>query len=228
MIEPVADPQLMVGETIEIPLTISDADGDPIVLTAIAQDQSIVMAQAVGTDTVVLTGVGEGMTTVELTADDAQGGVTLSSFTVTVSAAPVGFDLNAYPVVPQIDQQSAAMLSQVYQSGVSNFGNRGNAFSKVGDESVASEHFMAPLASDQANLGNFGALQGLIDLYKAVPVRGDDPAVNSLTVDSTAAEMGFGIDSLSAPLASGAACGDGSASTASGASTSRRDPRSRW
>ena len=216
VIEPVADPQLMVGETIEIPLTISDADGDPIVLTAIAQDHSIVMAQAVGTDTVVLTGVGEGMTTVELTADDAQGGVTLSSFTVTVSAAPVGFDLNAYPVVPQIDQQSAAMLSQVYQSGVSNFGNRGNAFSKVGDESVASEHFMAPLASDQANLGNFGALQGLIDLYKAVPVRGDDPAVNSLTVDSTAAEMGFGIDSLSAPPASGAACGDGSASTALG------------
>lgn len=216
VIDPVPDQALTVGETIAVPLTISDADGDPIVLTAIAQDQAIATAQASGTNTVELTGVGEGMTTVELTADDAQGGVTISSFTVTVSAPSGGFDLMAYPVIPQIDQQSAAMLSQVYQSGESNFGNQPGAFSKVGDESVASEHFMAPFAADPLNLGSFSALQGLIDVYRSTPVRGDDPAINSLTVESTAAEPGFGFDSLNAPPASGAACGDGSASTAIG------------
>ena len=216
VIDPVPAQSLMVGETVQVPLTLSDADGDPIVLTAIAQDQTIATAEAVGTDTVVLTGVGEGTTMVDLTADDAQGGVTLGSFTVTVSAASVSFDLNTYPVVPQIDPQSASMLGQVYQSGVSNFGNQPGAFSKVGDESVASEHFMEPLAADPLNLGNFAALQGLIDVYRSTPVRGSDPAVNSLNVDSTAAAPGFGIDSLSAPPASGAACGDGSASTALG------------
>jgi len=216
VIQPVPEQSLTVGETIQVPVAITDEDGDPVVLTAIAQDQAVATAEAVGMDTVVLAGIGAGVTVVDLTADDAQGGVTLASFTVTVSSAGVSFDLNAYPVIPQLDAQSASMLSQVYQSGASNFGNQGAAFSKVGDESVASDQFLAPFAGDQYALGSFQALQPLIDLYRATPVRADNQAANSLNVDSVAAAPGFAIDSLSAPASPSAACGDGSATTALG------------
>jgi len=190
VIEPVAEQTLAAGETIEVPVSVSDADGDAIVLSAISQDQTVATASASGTTSVTLTGVGAGTTTVELTADDALGGVTIASFTVNVSSAAPSFDLNAYPVIPQIDQQSAAMLAQVFQSGARNFGNQAGAFSKAGDESVASDQFLAPFAGDQYNLGNFQALQGLIDLYRATPVRADDPAANSLNVDSVRRKPG--------------------------------------
>ncbi len=131
VIEPVAEQTLAAGETIEVPVSVSDADGDAIVLSAISQDQTVATASASGTTSVTLTGVGAGTTTVELTADDALGGVTIASFTVNVSSAAPSFDLNAYPVIPQIDQQSAAMLAQVFQSGARNFGNQAGAFSKA-------------------------------------------------------------------------------------------------
>ncbi len=216
VIEPVAEQTLAAGETIEVPVSVSDADGDAIVLSAISQDQTVATASASGTTSVTLTGVGAGTTTVELTADDALGGVTIASFTVNVSSAAPSFDLNAYPVIPQIDQQSAAMLAQVFQSGARNFGNQAGAFSKVGDESVASDQFLAPFAGDQYNLDNFQALQGLIDLYRATPVRADDPAANSLNVDSVAAEAGFAIDSLSAPAPSSGVCASTGAATVLG------------
>lgn len=216
VIQPVPEQVLAVGETIQVPLSITDADGDPIVLTAIAQDQAVAMAQAVGADTVVLQGIGEGVTVVDLTADDAQGGVTLASFSVTVTAAGPSFDLNAYPVVPQLTERGVAMLRQVYDSGVLNFGNRAGAFSKVGDESVASDAFLAPFAGDQYNLGNFTSLQSLVDTYRATPVHGDDPAVNSFNVDSVAAEAGFAIDSLWMPPEPGAPCDGPASATALG------------
>ncbi|MCC6800025.1 MAG: hypothetical protein IT325_07905, partial [Anaerolineae bacterium] len=216
VIQPVAEQALAIGETIEVPVSVTDADGDVIVLSAIAQDQAVATASAVGTTSVLLTGVSAGTTIVDLTADDALGGVTIASFTVNVTSAAPSFDLSAYPVIPQLDPQSAAMLSQVFQSGARNFGNQAGAFSKVGDESVASDQFLAPFAGDQYTLGNFQALQGLIDLYRATPVRADDPAANSLNVDSAAAEAGFAIDSLSAPAPSSGVCASTGAATALG------------
>lgn len=216
VIQPVAEQALAIGETIEVPVSVTDADGDVIVLSAIAQDQAVATASAVGTTSVLLTGVSAGTTIVDLTADDALGGVTIASFTVNVTSAAPSFDLSAYPVIPQLDPQSAAMLSQVFQSGARNFGNQAGAFSKVGDESVASDQFLAPFAGDQYTLGSFQALQGLIDLYRATPVRADDPAANSLNVDSAAAEAGFAIDSLSAPAPSSGVCASTGAATALG------------
>ena len=205
VIEQVPDQTLMVGEEISLTLTISDGNGDPIVLTAIAQDQAVATAEAVGSDTVVLRGVAEGTTTVDLTADDNQGGVVMSGFQVTVVPGETAFDLMAYPVVPEIPQEMAASLNLVYQGGLS-LGNRPNAFSKVGDEAVASQNFLVPFATGLYDLGNYGALQSVLDAYSATTVREGDTPANSLTVESLAAGAQFSIDTLFTAAPGGSAC----------------------
>ena len=134
-----------------------------------------------------------------MTADDARGGITVTSFVNVSSAAPT-FDLMQYPVLPNISGPMAQTLGQVYQSGVSNFGNRAGAFVKIGDNPMDSQSFMVPFAGDQYQLGIFGSLQGLITAYASTPVReATDPATNSFDVDSIAAGADFGVDSLTAP-----------------------------
>ena len=207
VITPLVDQSLKVGEQTTVAVEVSDADGDVVVLTAISQNPGVVNASAVNNNSVVLDGIGAGTALVDVTADDARGGVVTVSFNVTVSSAPPPFDLMAYPVIPDIPQQMAQTLNQVYQSGVNNFGNQAGAFSKIGDESLESSNFMAPYAVDGYDLGNNGGLQAVIDVYRATSVRpGIDPAINSLTVDSVAADNGYGIDTLSGPPPGGAPC----------------------
>jgi hypothetical protein len=199
VIQPVGNQTIGVGEQIVVPVVVSDPDADPITLTALAQDGSIVSAAAIGTDSVQIQGMGAGSTTVQLIADDANGGVTNGSFSVTVNAAPPPFDLMAYPVIPVISPEMGATLSQLYQSGVVNFGNQGGAFAKVGDDPIDSPNFMVPFATDGAyDLGSFGGLQTIITLYRATSVRPTiDPAINSFNANSAAAGSGYGIDTLS-------------------------------
>jgi len=205
--EPIPEQNLTVGEEIVVPITVTDPDGDPVVLTAISQNLGAVSAEAVGGNSIVLYGEAEGSATVEVTADDARGGITVTSFTVNVSSAAPTFDLMQYPVLPDISQPMAQTLTQVYQSGMSNFGNRGNAFAKIGDDPMDSQNFMVPFAGDQFQLGNFGSLQGMITAYASTPVReATDPATNSFDVDSIAAGADFGVDSLAAPAPGGAPC----------------------
>ncbi len=194
------DQSLKVGEQISVPVTIYDPDGDPVTVTAIAQDGNIVSASAVGTDTITLQGLNPGSTAVQVTADDAKGGVVNAAFNVTVSAQAPSFDVMAYPVLPDVSQSMAASLSQLYQSGVSNFGVQAGAFSKVGDDAMDSPNFMVPFATGQYDLSGHDGVQGVIDVYNGTPVRpAIDPGLNSFNVDSVAAGSGYGIDSLSSP-----------------------------
>lgn len=205
--DPIPDQSLTVGEEIAVPITVTDPDGDPVVVTAISQNLGAVFAESVGGNTIVLRGEAEGSATVEVTADDARGGITVKSFTVTVSSAGPTFDLMQYPVLPDIPQPMAQTLGQVYRSGVSNFGNRAGAFAKIGDDPMDSQNFMVPFAGDQFQLGNYGSLQEVITAYASTPVReATDPAITSFDVDSVAAGAGFGVDSLSAPAPGGPPC----------------------
>jgi hypothetical protein len=203
VIQPIADQSLTAGAQISVPVSVSDPDGDPITLTALSENMGVVTAESFGTDTIVLTGAGAGVTAVDVTADDARGGVTTIAFTVTVSSPAPTFDLMAYPVLPDISSGMAQSMRQLYQSAVNNYGTQGGAFSKVGGAGVASQNFMVPFATPgQYDLGNYGYLQGTIDAYSLTPVRPSvDLHINSFTVDSTAAsEAEFNADQLMASV----------------------------
>ncbi len=208
-LQPVPDQALNVGEQISVPVSVSDPDGDPVALVAMSQNPGVVTAEASGTEAVTLQGVAEGTAVVELTADDAKGGVVTVTFNVTVSSAPSGFDLNAYPVVPDIPQSMAQTLSQLFESGQRNFGVQAGAFGRVGDETMEQPNFMAPFAGDQYDLGNYGQLQATIDFFSQAPVREDDPELNSFNVDSVAAGEGFGIDTVNGPAPNNVCAGVG-------------------
>jgi hypothetical protein len=207
-IQPIDPQTLSVGEQITVPVSVSDMDGDPVTLTALSQNMGVVVAESFGTDTIVLTAVGEGVTDVDVTADDALGGVTIVSFGVTVSSPLPTFDLMAYPVLPDISPAMDQFMKQLYQSAVVNFGAQGGAFSKVGGAGMASQNFMVPFASDQYNLGGYDYLQGTIDFYRSTPVRPSvDPAINSFSVTSIAAsESGFSVDALMVPVVADPLC----------------------
>lgn len=198
---------LQVGEDIVVPVVIIDAEFDPIVLTAIPQPSGVVSAAALGSDTVTLHGDAPGSATVDLTADDANGGVTMASFTVNVSSAPVvGLDLMTYPVLPDAAMMDVNILSLTYGSGL----GRAGAFSKVGDGPMASPNFLAPFAGDPTayNLDSFGPLQqAVIDVFTNTPVReATDPTLDSFDVSSVAAGEFYGLDSLFDPAPSGPPC----------------------
>ncbi|MBN1679042.1 MAG: SGNH/GDSL hydrolase family protein, partial [Anaerolineae bacterium] len=210
-IDPIGDQSLTSGEEITVALTLADPDpGEILTLTAISRNEGVASASAVNNNAVVLRGVSEGQTIIDLTVDDARGGVTQLSFTVNVSSAAPSFDLMAYPVLPDITPQMAQTLGLVYQGGLG-LGNRANAFAKVGDDAMDSANFMAPFAAPGYNLGDFGQLQGMIDTYAATTVHGD--TANSFNVDSVAAGPSFGIDTLSASAPAGPPCDAVGAST---------------
>jgi hypothetical protein len=198
VVQPIGDQSLAAGDQISVPVSVSDADGDPITLTALSQNMGVVTAESFGTDTIVLTGVGEGVTAVDVTADDARGGVTTISFNVTVSSAAPTFDLMAYPVIPDISPSMAQFMQQLYQSAVANYGVQGGAFSKVGGAGMANPNFMVPFGTPGQYDLSGRDLQATIDAYTSTPVRPSvDPAINSFTVDSTASsEAEFNADQL--------------------------------
>ncbi len=207
VIQPIPDQSLSVGEQIAVAVSISDPDGDPLVVSAVPQNTDVVFSEMPGTDTINLQGLAEGVTAVDVYADDNKGGLTTATFTVTVSSPTPSFDLMAYPVVPQISDSMAVFLSQLYGSAVSNFGTQAGVFAKVGDDAMDSPNFMAPFAVSGYDLGGFGDLQATIDFYAATAVRPAlDPAINSFNVDSVAASDGWGIDDLSGPAPGGAPC----------------------
>jgi hypothetical protein len=205
VIQPIPDQSLAVGEQITVQVNVSDPDGDQVTLSAISQDGGVIAAQMVDT-TITLQGVAAGVASVQVTADDARGGVTTVTFNVSVSSPQPTFNLMGYPVVPEIPQSMAVSLSQLYQSGVTNFGNRAGVFSKIGDDAMSSSNFMAPFATaGQYDLGNFGSLEATIGFFRGTPVR-SDPSINSFNASSIAAGNGYGIDALSGPAPAGPPC----------------------
>ena len=207
VIQPIPDQSLSVGEQIAVAVSIFDPDGDPLVAYTVAQNTGVVFSEMPDTSTITLQGLAEGVTSVDVYADDGKGGLTTATFTVTVSSPTPSFDLMSYPVVPQISDSMAAFLGQLYGSAVVNFGTQAGVFAKVGDDAMDSPNFMAPFAVSGYDLGGYGGLQATIDFYAATAVRSAiDPAINSFNVDSVAASAGWGVEDLSGSAPGGAPC----------------------
>jgi hypothetical protein len=202
VIQPIADQSVTAGAQISVPVSVFDPDGDPITLTALSENMGVVTAESFGTDTIVLTGAGAGVTAVDVTADDARGGVTTIAFTVTVSSPAPSFDLMAYPVLPDISGGMAQSLQQLYQSAVANYGVQGGAFSKVGGAGMSGPNFLVPFGTPGQYDLSGRDLQGTIDFFSTTPVRPSvDPSINSFTVDSAAAsDAEFNADQLMASV----------------------------
>lgn len=195
-IGPVGAQTLQIGEQITVPLALTDANGDSIILTALSQAPDIVAATAIDNNSALLEGIAPGTTVIDLTADDGQGGVTTGSFEVTVAETTQALDLMDYPVVPEMSQQVASNTGLIYQGGLG-LGNRPGIFAKIGDDMVGSPNFLVPYGTEGADLGGYaGALGPTITFFRATAISADDPATNSFNAGSVAAGETFSPDQM--------------------------------
>lgn len=206
-VAPIQPQMLAVGEQIVVQLSISDAEGDPVVLTAISQAPDVALAAAVDNNAVRLDGVASGTAVIELTADDRNGGITTATFEVTVAEAIAQApSLMEYPVIPAPSPQVAGTIGLIYQGG-QGLGNRPGVFTKIGDELMEGSNFLAPFAADGVDLGAYaGSLTPTINFFRATPVSDAEPAINSFNADSVAAGAQFGPDQMAMPAPVGPPC----------------------
>ncbi len=99
-ITPIADQNLIVGQSVDVIVVATDPDSDPISLSATAQDGSIVSVNTNGTDTVTLTGAAAGTTQVTIIAGDGEAESQIS-FNVLVTEPEV----NSPPAINPIGDQ---------------------------------------------------------------------------------------------------------------------------
>ena len=180
-IAPIAPQILNVGDVVAVPVGASDPDGDPLTISASSDNPALVTAAwNPATTTVDVTGVAAGSANVTVTADDGRGGLASTSFAVTVNAPeikptdpppPSGIDLNAVPVLPDL-QAIAPSLLPIYNQGI-NLGNRDTVVAFAGDDLRNDGEFtlnaLSPIAQGTYNLGEATNLQGVIDHYTVTP-----------------------------------------------------------
>ncbi len=98
----ISDQTVEVGQTIEIDLQLSDPDGDSLTFSAIVADDTLLTTAQVDQDTMSITGVAEGSTTVTVNVGDGRGGSASTTFNVTITPATIP---NQNPVLdPILDQ----------------------------------------------------------------------------------------------------------------------------
>mgnify|MGYP001266256654 CR=1 FL=1 len=100
---PIPEQALTVGDTVQVPVSAADPDGDALALVATSADESIVAASISPSNMLELTGRAPGSTAVTVTAQDGRGGIASVNVPVTVVAR------NNDPVIqPLPDQQMTA------------------------------------------------------------------------------------------------------------------------
>ncbi|QHT58925.1 hypothetical protein GXP70_02340 [Paenibacillus lycopersici] len=109
---PVSDQTTTVGAsstTIDLSTVFADSDGDTLTFSATSSDAQKVTADVLG-HTLTLAPLAQGSSTINVTADDGQGGTVATSFVVTVNAAP---PVNHAPTVanPVSDQTTTVGAS---------------------------------------------------------------------------------------------------------------------
>ena len=96
-----------------------------------------------------------------------------------------------YPVLPEVTDYARV----IYAQGVEN-GLNPQVFSKVGDCMTATTpYFLGPFGSDGYDLGEYGALQDVID-YFSIPARGDGFDLNSFANPGLGTATGFNTASV--------------------------------
>lgn len=102
----VADVAVNVGTTINVPLNVSDPDGDSVSITA-TTDASNVATVLVGDGNILTVGgAGTGTATITVSANDGRGGTATMSFRVTVGQAATTAPANRPPTIEDVGPQS--------------------------------------------------------------------------------------------------------------------------
>jgi uncharacterized protein YraI len=101
-IELIAPQNLVVGQSVDVPYTATDPDGDPLTVLAQSDNEAVVQASILEAGQVHLQANNPGSATVTLTADDGRGGTAQVSFTVTVERP------NQNPTIEPIPNQTLA------------------------------------------------------------------------------------------------------------------------
>ena len=101
-IEQVGAQSLTAGESLSVPIPVTDPNGDPVTLDAQSDAPGVAVAAASGTD-VTVQGLTAGQANITVNAADGQGGEASMSFQVSVGAA------NTPPVVDPVAAQTLAV-----------------------------------------------------------------------------------------------------------------------
>lgn len=107
-------------------------------------------------------------------------------------AAVSEIDLTAYPILPEVTDHAREIYAAGEEAGVN-----ARVFSKVGDCMTATELFMAPFSAADYDLGDYGALQRVINYFGETPAReADDWTLNSFANPGLATTSGFNTASV--------------------------------
>ncbi len=167
-IEPLPEQQLQPGQTVQLSVSASDPDGDPLTLMATSADESVVTASVAPPNIVELGARGPGSTAVTVSVDDGRGGIASVNVPVTVQAPPgpptPEIDLGALPVVDPVEDDVRDEVRSIHRDGRRmDPPVNPRVFSVVGDTPPAA--FLADFADGQANvdeLPDAGNLRELI------------------------------------------------------------------
>lgn len=99
----IGDQTVEVGQTLPIDLQLSDPDGDTLTFSATPADTSLVTTAQVDSDTMSMTGVAEGSTSITVSVGDGNGGTASTTFNVTITPATIP---NQDPALDPILDQS--------------------------------------------------------------------------------------------------------------------------
>ncbi|MCI0711372.1 MAG: hypothetical protein L0154_14560 [Chloroflexi bacterium] len=102
----VADVAVNVGTTINVPLNVSDPDGDSVSLTASTSASNVATVLVGDGNTLTVGGAGTGTATITVSANDGRGGTATMSFSVTVSQAATTAPSNRPPTIEDVGPQS--------------------------------------------------------------------------------------------------------------------------
>lgn len=116
-IDPIPDQVLEVGQTIDLPVTTSDANGDSVSITADSLDEGIVGASDNGTNNITLTGQSAGATQVRVTASDGTDSTEIT-FNVTVNEPFVNTPPTIDPIPDQVLDVGQALDIAVIASDI--------------------------------------------------------------------------------------------------------------
>jgi hypothetical protein len=99
-VTPITDQTVTVGESITVPVTVTDADGDTVSISAVVDPVSQATVTLSATNSLVITGAQEGTATVTVTASDGTESVE-ETFELTVEPSP-----NELPTIGAINPQT--------------------------------------------------------------------------------------------------------------------------
>ncbi len=99
VINGISPQSLQMGQSVVVPISYSDPDGNTLTVTLASDNPSIANATEADASALSVVGNGSGTANITVTVDDGQGGTASTSFPVTVSIAPTIPPPNQAPII---------------------------------------------------------------------------------------------------------------------------------